>query len=130
MSGRTKPELWEQSKKEEIVDYSKNYCFNCHKNKGEDKFNIKCESCNIIICDDCIEGDLLNGVKCIHCSRFLLNKEEKRQERISRLKHQICIMMDEITYAQKMVKELENGGYISDSDSEDEHFYLDNINGV
>jgi hypothetical protein len=42
-------------------------------------------------------------------------------------------MMDEITYAQKMVKELENGGYISDSDSDsdsEEHFYLDNINGV
>jgi hypothetical protein len=43
-------------------------------------------------------------------------------------------MMDEITYAQKMVKELENGGYISDSDSNSdsdyEHFYLDNINGV
>jgi hypothetical protein len=39
-------------------------------------------------------------------------------------------MMDEITYAQKMVKELENGGDISDSESEDEHFYLDNINGV
>jgi hypothetical protein len=41
-------------------------------------------------------------------------------------------MMDEITYAQKMIKELENGGDISDSDSDsdDEHFYLDNINGV
>jgi hypothetical protein len=41
-------------------------------------------------------------------------------------------MMDEITYAQKMIKELENGGDISDSNSEsdDEHFYLDNINGV
>jgi hypothetical protein len=59
-----------------------------------------------------------------------MHKEEKRQKRISRLKHQICVMMDEITYAQKMVKELENGGDISDSDSEDEHFYLDNINGV
>ncbi len=63
-----------------------------------------------------------------------MDKEGKRQKRISRLKHQICVMMDEITYAQKMIKELENGGYISDSDydseSDSEHFYLDNINGV
>jgi hypothetical protein len=83
-----------------------------------------------------------------------MDKELKRRKRISNLKHQICIMMDEITYAQKMLNELENGGdisdsdsdsdsedepfyldnvngvYISDSDSEDEHFYLDNINGV
>jgi hypothetical protein len=61
-----------------------------------------------------------------------MDKELKRRRRISNLKHQICVMMDEITYAQKMIKELENGGDISDSDSDsdDEHFYLDNINGV
>ncbi len=59
-----------------------------------------------------------------------MDKELKRQKRISNLKHQICIMIDEIGYAQKLIKELENGGDISDSDSEDEPFYLDNINGV
>jgi hypothetical protein len=59
-----------------------------------------------------------------------MDKELKRRKIISNLKHQICIMMDEITYAQKLIKELENGGDLSDSDSEDEHFYLDNINGV
>jgi hypothetical protein len=61
-----------------------------------------------------------------------MDKELKRRRRISNLKNQICVMMDEISYAQKMIKELENGGDISDSDSdsEDDYFYLDNINGV
>ena len=59
-----------------------------------------------------------------------MDKEEKRQKIISNLKHQICVMMDEITYAKKMIKELENGGDISDSDSEEEVFYLDNISGI
>jgi len=56
-----------------------------------------------------------------------MDKEIKRRKIISNLKHQISIMMDEITYAQKMINKLENGGDISDSDSEDEHFYLENI---
>jgi hypothetical protein len=63
---------------------------------------------------------------------YIMDKELKRRRRISNLKNQICVMMDEISYAQKMIKELENGGDISDSDSdsEDDYFYLDNINGV
>jgi len=46
-------------------------------------------------------------------------KEFKRQEYISNCKHQICVMMDEISYLQKMIRDLENGGELSDSNSED-----------
>jgi hypothetical protein len=107
--------------KEEIVDYSKNYCFNCHKNKGEDKFNIKCESCNIIICDDCIEGDLLNGVKCIHCSRYA-----------QKIENGGCISDSNSDSDSDYEYPEYNGETLKGAKAydSDDHFYLDNINEV
>ena len=53
-----------------------NYCFDCYKwINNSDMLNVKCTDCNKWICDNCIEGDLLGGLKCRRCDiKFVINR--------------------------------------------------------
>ena len=71
------------------------YCSDCRKNVIRDKLNIKCEDCKHWVCDDCIDGDMLNGVKCRKCGI-------KHYEKYLRHLHQ------EIDYISYQLRELKN----------------------
>ena len=42
-------------------------CNNCRLPRIDDILNVKCMDCDKFICDLCLEGDLLKGVKCNRC---------------------------------------------------------------
>ena len=46
------------------------------------------------------------------------------------LERRLISLMEELEYTRGQLRALDNGEYISESESEDEHFYLDNINGI
>lgn len=59
-----------------------NYCFDCYKwVNNPDLLNVKCIDCNKWICDNCIEGDLLGGLKCRRCDiKFVINRLRQLHE--------------------------------------------------
>ena len=82
------------------------FCFDCNKDRLEDKLNVKCNDCKRLICDDCLDGDLLHGMKCRHCC-------------ILWLKRNIIRMQESITFMHLELRELENDNFSEETLQDD-----------
>jgi hypothetical protein len=59
-----------------------------------------------------------------------MDNEKEREEFKNFILRRIMFLMEELEFEKSRLRELENGNDVIESESEDEHFYLDNISGI